>query len=114
MWLFLSLLGFISSRFIQFVVLVAMVIAAIVVLWNLSMFCLYMLRLALKAVIAASFRNIASFPKCVVLSLTITEIMMIIVTIVRRASGVLFVYCLLSWISNVSTISHPNSGILLA
>ena len=114
MWLFLSLLGFISSRSIQFVMLVAMVIAAIVVLWNLSMFFLYMLRLALKVVTAVSFRNIASFPKCVVLSLTINEIMMIIVTIVHRASGVLFVFCLLSWVSNVSTISHPNSGILLA
>ena len=114
MWLFLSLLGFISSRSIQFVVLVAMVIAAIVVLWNLSMFCLYTLRLALKVLIAASFRNIASFAKCVVLSLTITEIMMIIVTIVHRASGVLFVFCLLSWISNVSAISHPNSGIFSA
>ena len=76
--------------------------------------CLYTLRLALKVVIAASFRNIDSFPKCVVLSLTITEIMMIIVTIVHRASGILFVFCLLSWISNVSAISHPNSGILLA
>ena len=114
MRLFLSLLGFISSRSIQFVVLVAMVIAAIVVLWNLSIFCLYMLRLTLKVVIAASFRNNASFPKCVVLSLTITEIMMIIVTIVRRASGILFVFCLFSWVSNVSAISHPNSGILLA
>ena len=76
--------------------LVAMVIAAIVVLWNLSMFFLYMLRLALKVVTAVPFRNIASFPKCVVLSLTINEITMIIVTIVRRASGVLFVFCLLS------------------
>ena len=112
--LFLSLFGFISSRSIQFVVLVAMVNAAIVVLWNLSMFCLYMLRLALKVVIAASFRNIASFPKCVVLSPTITEIMVIIVTTVCRASGILFVFCLLSWISNVSAVSHPNSGILLA
>ena len=114
MWLFLSLLGFISSRSIQFVVLVAMVIAAIVVLWNLSIFCLYTLRLTLKVVSAASFRNIASFPNCVVLSLTITEIMMIIVTIVCRASGILFVFCLFSLISNVSAISHPNSGILLA
>ena len=114
MWLFLLPLGFISSRSIQFVVLVAMVIAAIVVLWNLSMFFLYTLRLALKVVTAVSFRNIASFPKCVVLSLTINEITMIIVTIVHRASGVLFVFCLSSWVSNVSAISHPNSGILLA
>ena len=82
--------------------------------WNLSIFCLYTLRLTLKVVIAASFRNNASFPKCVVLSLTITEIMMIIVTIVHRASGILFVFCLFSWVSNVSAISHPNSGILLA
>ena len=103
-----------GSRSIQSVVLVAMVIAAIVVLWNLSIFCLYTLRLALKVIIAASFRNIDSFPKCVVLSLTITEITMIIVTIVRRASGILSVFCLLSWISNVSAISYPNSGILLA
>ena len=114
MWQFLSLLGFISSRSIQFVVLVAIVIAAIVVLWNLSIFCLYTLRLTLRVVIAASFRNIASFPKCVVLSLAITEITMIIVTIVRRVSEILFVFCIFSWISNVSAISHPNSGILLA
>ena len=72
------------------------------------------LRLILRVIITASFRNIASFANCVVLILTITEIMMIIVTIVRRASGVLFAFCLFSWISNVSPISHPNSGILLA
>ena len=94
--------------------LVAMVIAAVVVLWNLSIFCLYMLRLALKVIIAASFRDVASFPNCVVLSLTITEIMMIIVTTVCRASGMLFALCLFSLVSDASAISHPNSGILLA
>ena len=114
MWLFPLLLGFISSRSIQFVVLVAMVMAAVVVLWNLSIFCLYMLRLALKVIIAASFRDVASFPNCVVLSLTITEIMMIIVTTVCRASGMLFALCLFSFISNASVISRPNSGILWA
>ena len=78
-----------------------------------SIFCLYTLRLTLRVVIAASFKNIASLPNCVVLSLIITEIMMIIVTIVHRASGILFVFCLFSLISVVSAISHPKSGILL-
>ena len=91
-----------------------MVIAAVVVLWSLSIFCLYTLQLVLRVVIAASFRNVTSFPNCVVLSLMIIEIMMIIVTIVCRASGVLFVFCLFSLISYASVISHPNSGILLA
>ena len=114
MWLFLLLLGFISLRSIQFAMLVAMVITAVVVLWNLSIFCLYTLQLALKVVIAASFRDIASFSNCVMLSLTIAKIMMIIVTTVYRASGMLFVLCLFSLISNVSAIYHPNSGILFA
>ena len=39
---------------------------------------------------------------------------MIIVMIVRRVSGVFFVFCIFSFISNVSAMSHPNSGILLA
>ena len=113
LWSFLSLLGFVLSRSVRFVMLIAMVIAVIAVLWKSLMFCWYMLRLIPMVVDTAFFSILASFPNCVVVSLTITEIMMVIVTIVHRVSEVL-VFCIFSFISNVSAMSHPKSGILLA
>ena len=96
-----------------FVILVAMDIANDAVLCRSLIFCRPALRLTLLVVCTASFSTLASFPKCVVIILTIAVTMMLIM-ITLCSPQVVLCLLLFSSVVNVSAMSHPKSGILLA